>query len=138
MTDSPSIQTLLTKYLPPLLSLQLAFGAQDRLTSLLTPNAYAFAREKASHAVTSRSLYWIVPTTDLDTHMQVVGLMMGTASGLVAFRRTRLYGAALTMLLAGMGVWSQWKGGFSYVLPIVNFSLAAAMGWAEGRRMGRF
>lgn len=137
MTTTPTL-TLITKYIPPLLSLQLLFGAQTYLTSNLTPSAYAYTREKASHAVSSRSLYWIVPTTDLDTHMHVVGLMMGTAGGMVAFRRTRLYGAGLTMLLAGMGVWSQWKGGFNYVLPIINFSLAAMMGWAEGRRMGRF
>ena len=65
---------------------------------------------------------------DAITFTRAVGFAMCVASFGVALPATRVAGSSLSGCLSLMGIWSQYKMGVPYWLPVVNTVLAIVIG----------
>jgi hypothetical protein len=103
---------MLKPALPAVLAFELLPGGQARLTSAITPRIHKRAMAKA---VSQRDNLRFIPIRNPTARARFIGGLMCLASGLVAWPGTRVpYGAAPTLLLTTMGVYSQAKAGISY------------------------
>ncbi|KAF2652223.1 hypothetical protein K491DRAFT_719146 [Lophiostoma macrostomum CBS 122681] len=124
--STSSVLNILRTIIPPILSFELFLGGQARITSLLTPRLYKKAMSKA--VGTRDAFYPIIAIKDPTLHSNFIGVWMCIAGALVAYRPLRVpWGAALTLVLTNMGIYSQRRMKIPYWLPVVNTVLSIAM-----------
>lgn len=114
------------------LSFELLLGGQCRLTSALTPS---LTKQAYSKAAGYRQYLPIIPSKDATQHSQIIGgLMFGSGALLLlpyGYGSLRAIGKALALALPIMGVYSQYRMGVPYWLPIVNTILASIIIYGE-------
>ena len=119
------------------LTSELLLGGQARITPMLTPSINQRAMAKADGYY---KYLPIIPASNSVQHSQIVGTLMCTAGALLAIprevggRNLRLAGAALSMSMSLMGVYSQARMGVSYIVPVINTTLAGIIIWGELER----
>ena len=117
------IEWTASNVLAAVLALQLLVGGQGRVTSHITPSYYRYVLTREQGTASALSFVPLSPST----LRQVLGALMMGAAPFVALPSTRLLGAAMTMTLTLIGVYTQWKMGVSYALPAFNTVLALLM-----------
>ena len=109
--------------LAALLTVQLLLGGQGRVTSRFTPSYHRYVQTRVQGTADALSFIPLDP----HTLSQVLGGMMMAAAPFVAMPSTRLLGAAITVCLTLIGVYTQRWMGVSYALPAFNTLVAFAM-----------